>query len=372
MAGTQLTVINLAMRGNPATGSRYSLRYYPNASELDQAETIEVKAGNESSFDMRLDRLTQTFHARGRVINPTGAPFPQNTIAGIGFRTFSSAGSANSPGSFDPATGTFDIPNVPPGNFFVVISQSPEAGRGAGALQAQAATRLTAWTPIHVTNADINGLVLTLKVPATVQGKLIVEGQPISAVQNLAQLRLNVRNVLLPVGQGMPISSAIATDGSFEVIGMREDDYRAQMSAIVPGFYVKSIKLGEEDLLGRSFKFSGGNSGSFEVVLRAGTSTIAGTVTDAKSQPVSGIAVALIPVEQRRFDLSRTTNTDQHGKFTITNVAPGEYKVFSWEAAQNNAYLDPDFLKQYETLGKAISVRESFNSTVDVKVIPAQ
>jgi len=31
-------------------------------------------------------------------------------------------------------------------------------------------------------------------------------------------------------------------------------------------------------------------------------------------------------------------------------------------AIDTNAYLDPDFLKQYEQLGKAVTVTENFNS----------
>jgi hypothetical protein len=34
--------------------------------------------------------------------------------------------------------------------------------------------------------------------------------------------------------------------------------------------------------------------------------------------------------------------------------------------------MEPDFLKQYEQLGKVISVTESSNVSVDVKLIPAQ
>jgi hypothetical protein len=56
----------------------------------------------------------------------------------------------------------------------------------------------------------------------------------------------------------------------------------------------------------------------------------------------------------------------------MANLAQGDYKVFSWEAADNNTYFDPNFLEQYEQLGKTISVTGTSNSSVDVKLIPAQ
>jgi hypothetical protein len=295
----------------------------------------------------------------------------------LGFSNlFGGGGSAVIPGSFDPATGTFAVSNVPPGEFTIGIAKAmgPVGARGTPILeqQAQRAMGLAASVPIHVTNADIDGLVLTLTPGVTLQGKLMVEGQPISAVPNLGQLRLNVRNVILATGLGMPVSSTIAADGSFQVTAIREGEYRAQMSVNIPGFYVKSIKYGDEDILGRTFKVTAGASGAVEVVLKAGTQTLAGTVTDGQSRPVPGIAVVLIPAQRERLDLFRNTHTDQAGKFTLTDLAPGEYKVFSWEAVETNAYMGPDFLQPYEHLGKAIAVAESSNSSVDVKLIPAQ
>lgn len=374
LAGTQPHITNLLPRGGlPTGGSRYSLLYYPGVTNLDQATIIEVRSGEELLFDMRLKKVTQLFHVRGRVINATNTPLPEEMMMVLGYSTFGSSGSANRPSNFDRVTGTFDVVSVPPGDFTVSIVQATPLQRGALVeQQAQRAIGLAASAPVHVTNADIDGLVLTLTRGLTVPGQLIVEGQPMSAVPNLAQLRLNIRNVALVTGLGLPTSSSIAADGSFEVAGLREDEYRAQMSTNIQGFYVKSIKYRGEEIAGRAFKVRGGGSGSFEVVLTAGTPTVMGTVTDSQSRPVPGIAVVFIPDQRARLDLFRNTNTDQNGKFTMTNLAQGDYKVFSWESMDNNAYWDPDFLKAYEQLGKAVTISGTSNSTVDVKLIPAQ
>jgi 5-hydroxyisourate hydrolase-like protein (transthyretin family) len=374
MAGTPPAVMNLLPRGGlPTGGSRYSLSYYLNASNLDQATMIEVKTGEESSFDMRLKKANQLFHVRGRVINSSPGPFPADMMMFLGYSTFSSSGSANRPNSFDPATGAFDVASVPPGEFTVGIVQAPQTPRGANTeQQAQRAMGLAASVRVHVTDADIDGLILTLTPGITVAGKLIVEGQPMSAVPNLDQLRLTVRSSPLVTGLAMPPASVIAADGSFQVTGLREGEYRAQMSTSAPGFYVKSIKYGDEEIAGTVFKFSGSRAGSFEVVLKAGTPSISGRVTDSQSRPVSGVTVVFIPAQRSRVDLFRNTYTDQDGKFTMANLAQGDYKVFSWEAADNNTYFDPNFLEQYEQLGKTISVTGTSNSSVDVKLIPAQ
>jgi hypothetical protein len=303
MAGTPAGSTNLS--GPRANLPRFSTMYYLSVSSLDEATTIEVKPGGEASIDFLLKRETQRFHVRGRVINTSDAPFPQNIGVGLGFRQLGSFVTMNKPNSFDPATGTFDIPDVPPGEFYIVIHQTPQPSGGpvaAGAIPNQRVPRtmeLAASVPIRVTNADIDGLVITLAAGVRVQGKLMVEGQPISAVPNLDQLRLSI---LMPKlsGLGEPTSSDINAGGSFQVMGLREGEYRAIVNMNVPGFYVRSIQYGGQEIMGTVFKFDSSNPGSFEVVLKAGTQTVAGTVTDAQSHPVPGIAVVLIPAQSGR------------------------------------------------------------------------
>jgi len=376
VAGTQPAVTNLTPQrilSLPTGSARYSVKYHPNVSSVDEATTIEVKSGADSTVDMRLERVTQTFNVRGRVINTTGAPFPSNLTAMLGYSTFSGAGNANRPDSFDPVTGMFNVSNVPPGEFTIQIAQPAQPPRGTGGtlIAEQQARALAASVSVRVTNSDIDGLVLTPTAAVTAQGKLIVEGAPISAVPNLAQLRVNVRGAVLTI-TGMTVSTPIAADGSFQVSGFREGEYRAQMNMVVPGFYVKSIKLGKEDILGTTFKFTSDSPTSIEVVLKAGTQTISGTVTDSLSKPVPGIVVVLVPAQRGIFELYRATNTDQAGKFSMVNIDPGEYKIFSWEAIDSGGYMDPDFLKQYEELGKLVNVTEFSSSSVEVKLIPAQ
>jgi len=174
----------------------------------------------------------------------------------------------------------------------------------------------------------------------------------------------------VPIPGSLPAATAIAADGTFQVRGIRDGEHRLQMN--VPGFYVTSIKYGKAEILGMPFKYSGRASEEIEVTLRDSTATASGKVTDETMLPVSGVNVVFIPVDGSRLELFRTVPTDQNGHYKLTNLAPGEYKAFSWESIDSNAYFDPEFLKKYEPLGKSIVVSESTNSTVDLKLILAQ
>ena len=120
MAGTPPSALNLiAARqgGLAARATRYSVKYYPDVSDLDQALSFEVMSGSESSINLLLRRLPQTFHIRGHAVNPGGGPFPQGMRVQLGFRQLGGFTSTNSTDfSFNPSTGAFDLANVPPGD----------------------------------------------------------------------------------------------------------------------------------------------------------------------------------------------------------------------------------------------------------------
>jgi hypothetical protein len=56
--------------------------------------------------------------------------------------------------------------------------------------------------------------------------------------------------------------------------------------------------------------------------------------------------------------------------FSIRAIIPGDYKLFAWEALENNAYFDPELIKQVESQGKPIHVGESSRTDVEVRAIP--
>jgi hypothetical protein len=67
--------------------------------------------------------------------------------------------------------------------------------------------------------------------------------------------------------------------------------------------------------------------------------------------------------------LFKTTTADTMGHFSITGIAPGEYKLFAWEQIEESAYQDPEFLKPYESQGQAITIREGSRENAQLKVI---
>jgi hypothetical protein len=87
--------------------------------------------------------------------------------------------------------------------------------------------------------------------------------------------------------------------------------------------------------------------------------------------PAAGVWVVLVPDEAHRneFHLFKQRATDQYGRFDLRGIAPGDYKLFSWEQVEPNAWEDPDFLKLFEVKGESVSLQEGDGKSVDVVAI---
>jgi hypothetical protein len=114
-----------------------------------------------------------------------------------------------------------------------------------------------------------------------------------------------------------------------------------------------------------------GTQATLEVTISSRGAHIQGMVKDADGLPASGVWVVLVPDEARRneFHLFKQRTTDQHGRFDFRGIAPGDYKLFSWEQVQQNEWEDPDFLKAFEPKGESISLQEGDGKSVDLVAI---
>jgi hypothetical protein len=52
-------------------------------------------------------------------------------------------------------------------------------------------------------------------------------------------------------------------------------------------------------------------------------------------------------------------------------IAPGDYKLFAWDEIEPGAWEDANFLRTYETHGRALTLREGSVEAVSLSSIPA-
>ena len=103
---------------------------------------------------------------------------------------------------------------------------------------------------------------------------------------------------------------------------------------------------------------------------------IAGIARDRETRaPVAGAAVILFSADRRRQFLhsrfTKTTQTDQEGRFTLDGIVPGKYLICGVTGHRPGAETDPSYLTTMEDSCHKIELDASERRTKDLFAFPA-
>jgi hypothetical protein len=236
-------------------------------------------------------------------------------------------------------------------------------------------------------DADIENLTIPTTTVFEIPGRFIAEGAPLSAA-TLDAMRITLRRDP-PRGERSTTASynPIFPDGSF-TISASAGDFRINIAPILnltsqrvgsplPGLqnaYVKSIRLGNADVLNGTLHLDRPPSAALEVVIATNPGALDGQVVrtgpSSANRPVADVPVLLLPDIRRRNELFRTTTADVSGRFHFDRVPPGDYKVFSWEEVEDGAWYDAEFMRANESRGIPVRIGEGQTAAARIEVIP--
>ena len=385
VGGNSLTLISadgasiLFLSGGLVDGSSTNAAavYYPGTTDPLRATTVDVGSGGElPGIDIVLPEQ-QVYRVRGKVVDAsTGLPPRTVSISLIPRDPAYSGLSSNIPPNYNSTTGTFDMRNVPPGAYWLRAQASestatavitPNAvGRTLSEALSMATSSRTAVQRTLDVGADIEGVLLELGPGISIPGTLRVEGAPLPTTPS-PRVVLRTASVNGIASPTLPLNA----DGTFTLTNVMPGEYRATVLGMPVDYFVKEARIEQTDVLNDLWVITGPVRGTLNIVVSSGAGQIDGTVIDSRLQGVPALQTILIPDQNRdRIDLIKTAVTDQSGKFTLRGVAPGNYKIFAWEAIEPNAYFDPQILRQYEDQGKPVLVTEGGKILADVKMIP--
>lgn len=335
------------------SGPVYAATYYPGTTDAAGAAPLDLRPGMQlRGIDIPIMK-TRTVRIRGRTILPAKGQPNQQAHVMLTPRDQSRGFGAQDSGPIDPQ-GRFEFRGVAPGAYFVV------------AQWVQGEIVFSAQQAIDVREHDVENIVLELSPPSELKGLLRVEG---GLPENVTDLQI----MLEPAASGFLgwLSGRIHNDGSFTVSHVGASQYQMKVQGAGEGYYVKSARLGDKDVLDSGLDAARGIAGSLEVVLSSG-GQVEGVVLNAKDQPAAGATVVAVPEQRSQWRMYKENTTDQYGRFHIKGVAPGEYKLFAWEDVETGAYEDPEFLKGFESLGESVTIREGRHESKQLKLIVSE
>ena len=341
--------------GSKNSGEKtYTKVYYPNALDPGRASLLTVKEGEEVPAVDILMRQINVYRIRGKVLNQVSKQgtrsmqvevFPRDQTAywfGIGSQ------------NLVKADGSFELPEIAPGEYTVHAKLFDEH------------RVYSTQQDVDVTTSDIEGLVLVIGQGSTIPGEVRWEGTP-QVLRNDLRVYLESEQSMYGYGSAAPVDQS----GQFTLKEVSDGTYRAAFTDLGKDCYIKEVHYGEALLPDVEFRVRGTGE-NLEIQVDCAGARLEGSVLNKDGLPATGAWVVVVPEESKRkfFRLFKSQLTDQYGHFEIHGLAPGKYKIFSWDDIERGSWEDPEFLKLYEDKGETVEVQDGDKKTVELNLIP--
>lgn len=338
-----------------AAAQVYVPMFYPGVVDPAQTQPVELHPGDEVggvNFSLAAFRAV---HVKGRVLASNGLPAKAadvtlSQLTGNGFTAEADT---------DP-TGKFDLRGVPPGTY-QLVAQSSDSSESAHLLMGRAA--------VSVGEASLDVPDIVVFPGATVSGHVRVDGdKKLTLPHTVASLKPTS-----PSDSAGIETASVEPDGSFTFHDVPEGEYGLTLSPLPDGYYVKSGR----DVSSPGVVVSHGHAPPADIRLDPGAGRVQGVAYKDKDyqQVAPAVTVALIPDAARRSNSEyyRVATTDRSGQFMLTSIPPGDYALFALEDIDRDAFMDPDFIQRYESVGKPVQVEEGSSLNLQLQlIVPSQ
>ena len=328
-----------------ALGSQYAPIYYPGVTQMSQAEAVLLTPGEEAHGDFVMRRI-KTVEISGKVIGADGKP--ADAVLYLEELPAGAYGTGHS--AETDAKGEFKMKGVPPGSYVLHAQQNFSEE-----------TNYQASQKIEVGSDNIDSITLALGRGANFSGRVEVSGAGTIPFDRL------FLNLIAHDDQSAAAWARVKKDGTFQLLDLADGIFTFSMNGLEVGWYVKSVRLGADDVLAKGLEIEDGKGGgTIQVVVSNNGAELTGSVTqDDKPMIGARVRITADPENQYNRFRSRSTNTDQNGRFSLIGLAPGQYRVTAKTAGlgQGSAIAsDP----------KSISLSEHDHKTIDLTVASPQ
>ncbi len=327
--------------------------YYPNASSIEGASAVEVRAGQEvTGIALRLS-WAPCFHVRGRRTGPDVNEVQMMRRYNDGTLSWETHGTDIG------KDGTFDVAGVAPGDY--LVSAVGHRGPKGTAQEVTVGSR-------DLEGLAVSGYNMSFHAHVQVEG----DGAPPAAS---AYLRLEA---VAGPGNARFTTVPVQADGSAHLGWVTPARYTLEAGSSQGGVYIKSVKAGPEELRSPVLDFRRASPVELEILVGVGTGRIQGAVQWPDSSQ-GGVPMAegdamravLVPQESRSGVRGAWfAELDLNGAFTFSEIPPGKYFAFVAANLEEGVWMNREFVALVQGSGAPVELPEKGSVQVQVQVLP--
>ena len=384
----------------------YAAVYYPGTTVASDATPVTIGIGEErTGIDVALT-MVRTAKIEGMVVTPAGVN-PQSvqlTMLPVG----GPLGGALNLGMLGRSNigpdGKFSYTGVAPGQYLISAragggGETMVFGGGGDTMMFTSAVRVEGrggaaagptrtgdpvpqlWgqAEVRVDGQNVDGVVISMQPGMTLTGKLAFDAIKMPAPADLSRVRVTLQAVQTGGGISVGLPQArVEADGSFTFTGITPGRYRVAGSAPPsPGalgqWSLKSAIIKGQDVLDTPIEIAPSEQITGAVIsFTDQTQEVSGMLQDAQGRPAPDFTIIVFASDKRYWTMPsrriRTNRPGTDGKFTVTGIPPGDYRIAALIDIGPTDANDPAFLEQLVGASLPITVGAGEKKVQDLRI----
>ena len=331
----------------------FGRQYYPGVERAEAATLFNLTVGQDiAGIDFRLiSRPTVTL--AGKILVPADFKPTDHLSINVADEEFG-AGTTYGIGAAPPDFGFVLDHALLPGTY-LLTAQATLDGKPYRSTQ-----------HIQIGPSGLRDLAIPLEAGVDIVGSILVEG-PDAA-------KYPASYVALIAGDGIPyngpsLRTNVNKDGSFRIKGVVSGIWDIDVGPIPAGGYIKSMQLGDHDVLTEDMVIRPTTASILKIVLSTRAATLDGDAALGEHQSAAIVVLAPEGKLSHVTSFYRFAATDEKGHFEIKNAVPGRYVLYAFDEFDRRSIQDPAALKPFASAGVAVTLSEGPNGSQKLSVL---
>lgn len=326
----------------PRGVQHYSPTYYPGTPQADQARTVTVGGGTPPRVEFKL-QLVPPAKVSGTLVpydakQLLNGAIMMSPLEGLGVPMVA----PEDPQLFPD--GRFVFNGVAPGHYQI---------RARGQTDSDAAALFAVYS-IEVFGEDVDGISITLRPGAVLDGVVVVESAHGSRPDPTA---LRVRAPFVDGNTfGDSLTGTVQPNGSYMLRGIMKGDHQIIVDGLTPPWVLKSVRYRGSDITDLQLPVDEREQlHDVRIVISDASATVSGVVENPRQVPIANTGVligAKVPIFWLRTSRRmRVTFTDANGRWSVAGLPPGDYFAVAAPSIDESVLARRDRLAALQAIG---------------------